>query len=68
MTGSVVSLNGNLANSGNTFAHEMGHYLGLKHIAAADNFIGNNGASNSNTNIFDWQGTTMKAHCFVYFA
>lgn len=68
MTGSVVSLNGSLANSANTFAHEMGHYLGLAHIAAADNFIGNNGASNSNTNIFDWQGTTMKAHCFVYFA
>lgn len=68
MTGSVVSLNGSLANSGNTFAHEMGHYLGLQHIAAADNFIGNNGASNSNTNIFDWQGSTMKAHCFVYFA
>jgi hypothetical protein len=67
MTGSVVSLNGSLANSGNTFAHEMGHYLGLDHIAAADNFIGNNGASNSNTNVFDWQGDTMKRHCFVYF-
>ena len=67
MTGSVVSLNGSLANSGNTFAHEMGHYLGLDHIAAADNFIGNNGASNSHTNVFEWQGDTMKRHCFVYF-
>jgi hypothetical protein len=66
MTGSVVSLNGSLANSGNTFAHEMGHYLGLDHIAAADNFIGNNGASNSKTNILDWQGTKMKSHCFVF--
>ena len=68
MSGSVVSLNGSLANSANTFAHEMGHYLGLDHIAAADNFIGNNGSSNSNTNIFDWQGNTMKSHCFVYFS
>jgi membrane peptidoglycan carboxypeptidase len=68
MTGSVVSLNGSLANSSNTFAHEMGHYLGLDHIAASDNFIGNNGASNSNTNIFDWQGNKMKSHCFVYFS
>jgi Metallo-peptidase family M12 len=66
MTGSVVSLNGSLANSANTFAHEMGHYLGLDHIADADNFIGNNGGSNSNTNILDWQGTTMKRHCFAH--
>jgi hypothetical protein len=66
MTGSVVSLNGDLANSGNTFAHEMGHYLGLDHIADADNFIGNNGSSNSNTNILAWQGDKMKGHCFVF--
>lgn len=32
MTGAVVSLNGSAANSGDTFAHEMGHYLGLSHI------------------------------------
>ncbi len=65
MTGSVVSLNGNYSNSGNTFAHEIGHYLGLNHIPDAGNFIGNNGASNSNTGIFDWQGDTMKKHCFI---
>ncbi len=66
MTGSVVSLNGPVANSGNTFAHEMGHYLGLNHIADIGNFIGNNGSSNSWTGIYGWQGATMVGHCFVY--
>lgn len=65
MTGSVVSLNGSDANIGNTFAHEMGHYLGLNHISDADNFIGNDGASNSHTNIKTSQGDKMKKHCFV---
>jgi len=65
MTGSVVSLNGTAANRGNTFAHEMGHYMGLNHIPDNGNFIGNNGSSNSFTGIFDWQGNTMKNHCFV---
>jgi hypothetical protein len=66
MTGSVVSLNGDAANSGNTFAHEMGHYLGLDHIPDVDNFIGNDGASDSKTQIYAWQGETMVKHCFVY--
>jgi hypothetical protein len=65
MTGSVVSLNGDSANSGNTFAHEIGHYLGLQHIPDAGNFIGNNGNSDSSTGIEDWQGDVMKRHCFV---
>jgi len=65
MTGSVVSLNGSYDNSGNTFAHEIGHYLGLEHIGDRDNFIGNNGASNANTGILGSQGTTMKKHCYV---
>lgn len=67
-TGSVVSLNGSNASSGNTFAHEMGHYLGLDHIADPANFIGNGGDSSSNTDILPWQGNTIKQHCFVYFA
>jgi hypothetical protein len=65
MTGSVASLNGPPDNSGNTFAHEIGHYLGLDHVSAPDNFIGNNGSSNSNTGIAGWQGDKMKEHCFV---
>jgi hypothetical protein len=66
MTGSVVSLNGTLQNSGNTFAHEMGHYLGLDHIADAGNFIGGDGASDSWTGIYQWQGNQMKKHCFMH--
>lgn len=66
MTGSVVSLNGSSANSGNTFAHEIGHYLGLDHIPDHGNFIGDNGSSNSVTGIHEWQGTVMKRHCFVH--
>ncbi len=65
MTGSVVSLNGSKDNTGNTFAHEIGHYLGLEHIPDADNFIGNNGASDSKTGIHSWQGDLMKKHCYV---
>lgn len=69
MTGSVVSLNGNFANSGNTFAHEAGHYLGLKHCeddtqcTGANNFIMS--GSNANTNVMTHQGTKMKSHCYV---
>jgi hypothetical protein len=66
MTGSVVSLNGNQANIGNTLAHEMGHYLGLQHVPDVGNFIGGNGASDGWIGIFNWQGDTMKGHCFVH--
>jgi hypothetical protein len=66
MTGSVVSLNGSTANSGNTFAHEVGHYLGLDHVPDSGNFIGGNGGSDSFTGIFGWQGDIMKKHCFVH--
>ena len=65
MTGSVVSLNGSDDNSGNTFAHEIGHYLGLSHISDPENFIGNNGSSDSKTGITASQGSTMKNHCHV---
>ena len=65
-TGSVVELyEGNNDYAANGFAHEMGHYLGLDHISDANNFIGGGGSSNSNTGIFDWQGDTMKTHCFA---
>lgn len=64
MTGSVVSLNGSNNNAGNTFAHEIAHYLKLKHISSSNNFIGNNGSSNSNTTITVSQGNKMKSHCY----
>ena len=65
-TGSVVELySGDDDYAANGFAHEMGHYLGLEHIADSNNFIGGNGASNSNTAILNSQGDIMKSHCFV---
>jgi hypothetical protein len=71
MTGVVVSLNGSVDNCGNTFAHELGHYLGLVHCpcvdaACNDNFIRGGGcSSNSNTVITAEQGDLVKSHCSV---
>lgn len=69
MTGSVVSLNNIPSDSGNTFAHEIGHYLGLPHCeddsqcTDPQNFI--LGGSDSNTGIMTHQGQKMKTHCYV---
>lgn len=66
LTGSVVELyDGDNDYAANGFAHEMGHYLNLDHIADVGNFIGGDGASDSWTGIYAWQGTDMKKHCFV---
>lgn len=67
----VVSLEGNADFSGNTFAHEMGHYLGLSHCGdrpeqcAGDNanFMMEN--SNGNFSTTQAQSDIMKAHCAV---
>jgi hypothetical protein len=69
MTGIVVSLNGDAANRGNTFAHELGHYFGLEHASCSDpafaaNFIRGGGcSSNSNTIVTAEQAAIMKTHC-----
>lgn len=65
MTGSVVDIEGDVPYFGNSLAHELGHYLGLDHVADPDNFIGNNGDSDSKTGITVGQYNTMKQHCFV---
>ncbi len=71
MTGIVVSLNGDAANRGNTFAHELGHYLGLPHASCSDpafndNFIrGGSCSSDSNTVVTPEQAAIMKTHCAV---
>lgn len=67
MTGPVVEIyaSGDDLYAANGFAHEMGHYLGLDHIADSTNFIGNNGSSNSNTDINSDQGDTMRQHCLM---
>lgn len=68
MNGLVASIDGELCFTGNTLAHELGHYLGLKHhTSATTNFIYGNGEKNSlcNTGIFTNQGRKMKKHCSV---
>jgi hypothetical protein len=72
-TGIVVSLEGSdAAYRGNTFAHELGHYLGLRHAACDDpalatNFLraGKTCSSDSNTGITAAQAATMLGHCAV---
>lgn len=68
-TGIVVSLEGaDAADRGNTFAHELGHYLGLSHAPCSDltNFVRGNGCSSgANTAITAAQKATMVAHCAV---
>jgi hypothetical protein len=72
-TGIVVSLEGSDAGfRGNTFAHELGHYLGLRHTSCDDpafatNFMrsGKTCSSESNTGITPDQATTMLAHCSI---
>lgn len=69
MTGSVVSLNGSFQNSGNTFAHEVGHYLGLVHCEDDPQCTGTNNfilsGSDSNTSVMAHQGQKMRTHCYV---
>jgi hypothetical protein len=65
MTGSVIDIEGSSAYFGNSVAHELGHYMGLNHVSDPDNFIGNNGDSDSKTGITVAQYDTMKQHCFV---
>jgi hypothetical protein len=52
------------AGMGVAIAHEVGHFLGLKHTDAAGNFM-NSSTSGSSTNISWDQYTTMRKHGFV---
>jgi hypothetical protein len=64
-TGAVVSLRDyDYYFVGNTFAHEIGHYLGLKHYDERGNFM--HSASEDWGGIYPWQGEIMYQHCFVY--
>lgn len=76
MTGSVVSLNccGSCPSGvtcaddiGTTFAHEMGHYLGLKHDDSTSNLMGTSeGSVDPGTmSLTTTQGNTMRTHCYV---
>lgn len=71
----VVALNGTAANSGNSFAHEIGHFLGLPHaeddstlVAAAlvaSNFMRHD--SGANTSMTQAQSDKMRTHCTIRF-
>lgn len=71
----VVSIDGDTFTSGNTFAHEIGHYLGLPHAekdpslvgaaSIADNFI--NANSGANTQVTQAQSNRMRQHCSIKF-
>jgi predicted Zn-dependent protease len=49
---------------GVAIAHEVGHFLGLKHTDASQNFM-NASTSGSSTNITSDQSKTMRKHGFV---
>lgn len=75
MRSPVVALNGDKFNSGNTFAHELGHFLGLPHAEndsslvgpalVASNFIASQ--SGSNTAMTQAQSEKMRTHCTIKF-
>jgi hypothetical protein len=71
MTGVVVSIMGTTAQNGTTFAHELGHYLGLPHCPCgnpdcATNLMRGGGcAAGTNTLITAAQAAKAKIHCFV---
>ncbi|UBV20989.1 hypothetical protein H8Z59_27980 [Mycolicibacterium fortuitum] len=75
MRSPVVSLNGDTLNSGNTFAHEIGHYLGLPHAEddsslVGAGFVANNfmrKKSGSNTEVTQAQSARMRQHCCIKF-
>ena len=71
-TGAVIEVSGARRFTGIVLAHEVGHYLGLKHANSMTNMMGvdsNNdgiGEIDSNsTKITASQGTTMRRHCSI---
>lgn len=70
MNGSVVAIEGNTLMTGQTLAHELGHYLGLDQRFAGNHSTDPNNlmfASGPNGGTLDSvQGQKMRQHCFVY--
>ena len=71
-TGVVLEISGSDDFTGILLAHEVGHYLHLKHADTITNLMGvdSNGdgigeLNSSSTNITASQGATMRAGCFV---
>ncbi|MBA2557120.1 MAG: HEAT repeat domain-containing protein [Chloroflexi bacterium] len=59
-----LTTSGGRAGMGVAIAHEVGHFLGLKHTDASQNFM-NASTTGSSTNITWDQYTTMRKHGFV---
>jgi hypothetical protein len=71
----VVSLSGDKFNSGNTFAHEVGHFLGLPHAEDDTSLVGSGfvaanfmkAQSGSNTEMTQAQSQKLRTHCSIKF-
>ena len=65
MTGAVVALSGNRVFDGNTWAHEVGHYLGLPHNDTdANNFMASKAAIFTAST--DAQVNIVRGHCLIH--
>lgn len=65
MSGSVVEMLSGATVLGNIIAHELGHYFGLNHTNATNNFM-NDTVGPANTNISSGQAQTIKGKdCFT---
>lgn len=71
----VVALSGDKFNSGNTFAHEVGHFLGLPHAEDDGSLVGSGfveanfmkAQSGSNTQMTQAQSQKMRTHSSIKF-
>jgi hypothetical protein len=66
MNGLVVELQSSQQLLGIIMAHELGHYLGLKHTDKPNNVM-NDTAGLAHTVLLANQASTIKSHCFIRF-
>jgi hypothetical protein len=64
-SGSVVAIEHDPDFTGLCLAHEVGHYLGLRHEDEAENLMNASSPAVANRNITASQAQTMRDHCLV---
>jgi hypothetical protein len=64
MDGSVVAIEGSVKTTGYALAHEIGHYLGLKHKEEDNTNLMYPSVPNGG-NLTSSQGSKIRGHCFV---